>query len=233
VIPGLPELVDAHRGDRPDPDEIRRLFFNIEDRGYALLLGRRRARDASSMGPISTSAAIEGVRRTFDTVVIDVDPELDGEDETGSIDIENHHGVTRVATGLSDLVLLVVRPGMKGMHDLTELVDTFSEFGVPRDKLLPIINFAPRGALARAALTRLVSQLTDLDGQSTSPPIFLPPVRSLEDVHNCASRLPSNLTSHLGRAVDHLIPAVGATTAAVKGSPSKLGSHDHSRIEVA
>ncbi|HTO01668.1 MAG TPA: hypothetical protein VL068_13445, partial [Microthrixaceae bacterium] len=51
VIPGLPELVDAHRGDRPDPDEIRKLFFRIEDRGYDLLLGRRRARDAASMGP--------------------------------------------------------------------------------------------------------------------------------------------------------------------------------------
>ncbi|MGB3412827.1 MAG: hypothetical protein WBA45_16730 [Microthrixaceae bacterium] len=233
VIPGLPELIDAHRADRPDPDEIGRLFFRIEDRGYDLLLGRRRPRDAASMGPISTAAAIEGVRRAFDTVIIDVDSELDGEGETGSVDIENHHGVTRVAADSSDLVLLVVRPGMKGMHDLVELVDAFSEFGVRRNKLLPVVNLAPRSAVARAALTKLVAQLSALDGESAHPPIFLPQVRSLEDIHNCASRLPSTLTAPLGRVVDHLIPANGAVTSTVKGSPPKLGSHDHPRIEVA
>ena len=39
VIPGLPELVDLHRRDRSDPEEVRSLLFGIDDRGYDLLLG--------------------------------------------------------------------------------------------------------------------------------------------------------------------------------------------------
>lgn len=233
VIPGLPELVDAHRGDRPDPDDVRRLFFSIEDRRYDLLLGRRRARDAAAMGPISTAAAIEGIRRAFDTVVIDIDPEVDGESETGSIDIENHHGVSRVVADSADLVLLVVRPGMKGMHDLTELVDSFSEFGVPRDRLLPIINFAPRNAVTRAALTKLVAQISDLNGETSRPPVFLPLVRSLEDVHNCASRLPSNLTNHLGKVVGHLLAHSGASNSRSTVDSHRIDPRERIRSQVA
>lgn len=233
VIPGLPELVDAHRGDRPDPDEIRKLLFPIEARGYDLLLGQRSPRQAASLGPMSTMAAIEGVTRAYDTVVFDIDPNLDGEGETGSVDIENHHGVARAVTDQADLVLLVIRPGMKGMHDLTHLVDSFSEFGVAPEQLVPIVNFAPRTRAARATLTRLVAQLTTFDAQPIRPPIFLPTVRTLEDVHNCASRLPSSLTVHLGRAVTHLLDdsALGGDDA--PDLQHRHGSVERSRIEVA
>ncbi len=232
VIPGLPELIDAHRGDRPDPDQIRELFFQIESRGYSLLLGQRRARDSASLGPLSTMAALNAVRRVFDPVIFDVDPQVDGESETGSIDIENHHGVTRAVADMADLILFVVKPGMKGMHDLTHLVDSFGEFGVARERLVPVVNFAPRGRVARAALTRTVAQLTEFDGLSVRPPVFVPHIRAVEDVHNCASRLPAGMTVHLGRVVNRLLADMAAPEHSESAGPT-ISRIERNRIEVA
>lgn len=84
VIPGLPELVDAHRLGHPSPEEVGRLLFAIDERGYRLLLGLRRHRDWAALRTRSLGHALAGLRRCHDVVVADVDDDLEGEAETGS-----------------------------------------------------------------------------------------------------------------------------------------------------
>ncbi len=44
IVPGVQELVEAHRTRRPAPEDVRALAFQVDERGYDLLLGLRRAR---------------------------------------------------------------------------------------------------------------------------------------------------------------------------------------------
>jgi hypothetical protein len=216
VIPGLPELVEAHRVDEPDPEEVRALLFAIEARDYDLLLGQRRSRDGAAMRPGSVLASIAGLRRSYDAVVVDHDAELDGEAETGSIDIEELHALSRAVAARADLVLLVGRCGVKGLHDLVRLVDRYADAGVPRERLVPVVNSAPRHPATRAGVARVLAELTHPvegagagAGGGAAGPLFVRHLRGLEDVHRSASRLPDALTRPLGRAVGRLLLEVG------------------------
>ena len=51
VVPGVQELVEAHRHGNPTTDEVRRLTFTLDERGYQLLLGLRRHRDWTVLRP--------------------------------------------------------------------------------------------------------------------------------------------------------------------------------------
>ena len=203
VIPGFPELVEAHRIDRPDPEQVRDLLFSIESRGYQLLLGQRRRRDSAAMHPGSIAASIDGLRRSFELVIVDHDPDVDGEEETGSIDLEERHALARHVVAHADLVLLVGRPGVKGLHDLLRHGDRLVGAGLPADRLLPVVNHTPRHPAARAAATRALAELRadSPDGGVVIPPLFLRPARALEDAHRSATRLPDHLTRPLERAV--------------------------------
>src|SRR3546814_12658529 len=44
VVPGVAELVEAHRSGSPGPHEVRDLTWEVGERGYRLLLGLRRHR---------------------------------------------------------------------------------------------------------------------------------------------------------------------------------------------
>ena len=57
VVPGVAELVDAHRGGQPSADEIRTLTFRVPSRSYHLLLGLRRHRDWTVLRPRAFEAA--------------------------------------------------------------------------------------------------------------------------------------------------------------------------------
>lgn len=208
VIPGLPELVEAHRGDRPDPDDVRALLFSSDERGYDLLLGMRRARDWAAMRSRAVASAVEGLRRSYDLVVVDHEPDVEGEDLTGSVDVEERHAVARHVARSADLVLVVGRPGLKGVHDLVRAVDELAEAGARPDRLLPVVNRAPRSPAARAEATRAVRALTTERRSGARPlpgPLFLPHVRRLEELHRSGARLPEALTRPLGRGASALL----------------------------
>lgn len=203
VLPGLPELVEAHRVDQLDPEEVRRLLFPIQNRSYHLLLGQRRSRDAAAMRPHSILAAVEGLRRSFDFVVLDHDPDLDGEAETGSIDIEERHTLSRSTAKTADLIFLVGRPGAKGVHDLIRLIDRYSDLGVPRERLVPIVNQAPKNPAQRMATARVIAELSSSAGAQDSAlvaPLFLRSLRRVEELHRSAAPLPETF----GKPVAHL-----------------------------
>lgn len=199
VIPGLPELVDAHRVDTVDPDEIRRLLFRIDERGYSVLLGLRRARDWVSLRPRSVGAALDGLSRAYPTVVVDLDPDLEGENETGSIDIEDRHCVSRVTVERAALVVVVGGAGVKGIHDLVRQVHELCALGTPTDRILPVVNRGRRNAPTRRSTDMSIAQLLGED--AVLPPVHLPTVSALERVHQQVAPLGHALCHPLGKAV--------------------------------
>lgn len=206
VIPGLPELVDLHRRDRVDPEELRALTFDIPERGYRLVLGQRRVRDWVALRPRALEAALDGLRRTHGVVVVDHDPDVDGEAETGSVDVEERHALARAVVNSADAVLVVARPGLHGVHALLRLIEELTGAGADPARLLPVFVPAPRSPADRAELMRAVHELGGGTGTggSVPPPVFVPRIRRVEDLHRGVGRLPTAAAGRLAAAVDHL-----------------------------
>ncbi len=210
VLPGLPELVEAHRHDELDPSEVRRLLFSQRARGYDLLLGARRPRDLAVMRPAPLAAAIDALRRSYDVVVIEHDPDLDGEDETGSIDVEELHGLARRATALADLVVAVGRPGMWGLHRHVRLLEELDDAGLDPRRVQPVVNHASPAPGQRALHTRTLARLIEpVEHGWRRPPLFLAHNRHVANRLRGAEPLPQRWSRPLAR----LLPALLAELA--------------------
>lgn len=215
LSPGVQELVEAHRSGLLSADEIRSLMASVPGRPYHLLLGLRRSRFWAALRPQAFAAAFDSLERTFRVVVCDVDPDVEGEDEGGSIDVEERNVMARTAMGRAQVALVVGLPSIKGVHGLVRVVDGLLSMGTPAERILPVLNRAPRSAWARAGLTAAFAELTapllgadDRDGLAT--PIFVPD-RRIEEALRDATKLPSALTA----------PLVGGLTAVADRARSR------------
>jgi MinD-like ATPase involved in chromosome partitioning or flagellar assembly len=204
VVPSVQELVDAHRTSRPDAAVLREHTFAVPARGYRLLLGLRRPRSWVALRPRAVDAAVASLQHLADVVVADVEPEVEGEAETGSVDIEDRNALARSALGRADLVVVVLEPSFKGVHAgirvLTELVG----FGVEAARIVPVVNRAPRSPRLRAEITTAVAELArasigDAAGR-LAPPLYLPE-RSVERALRDGAPVPSSFARSLARTV--------------------------------
>jgi hypothetical protein len=208
VIPAVQELVDAHRARWLEPAEIITYTFSLADRGYHLLLGLRRHRDWVTIRPRAFEAALDGLRRTFRVVVADIDPDLEGEDQCGSIDVEERNLLARTAARQADAVVVVASPGLQGSHRLVRTIDGLVTAGVSPERILPVFNNFPRSPRVRSEHTRMVAELVRgrIAGTApVAPPVFLPTRRNLDDVLRDAVRLPNALATPLAAAVAGLL----------------------------
>src|SRR5206468_4246056 len=98
VVPGIQELVEAHRNGAPSTVEVRSLTFDVVDRGYHLLLGLRRHRDWVSIRPRAFDAALDGLRIAYKAVVADLHADFEGDNECGSLDVEERNLFARAVT---------------------------------------------------------------------------------------------------------------------------------------
>jgi len=150
VVPGVQELVDAFRSGRPGAEDLRGLTFGIPTRGYRLLLGLRRSRAWATIRPQAFEACVDGLRGAHRMVVADVEPDVEGEDDGGSIDVEERNSMTRVLGGLL-------------------------AYGVPGARLVAVVNRAPRSIRSRAELTAALAELMPAwAGAGMPSPVFLP-----------------------------------------------------------
>jgi hypothetical protein len=201
VVPGVQELVDAFRAGQPGAAEIRALTFAVPARRYHVLLGLRRARAWSTIRPRAFEATLDGLRRLHRVGVADLDSEVEGEDEGGSVDVEERHVMARATLARADAVVVVGAPGMKGLHALTRVLGDLLSYGVPGERLLPVVNRAPRGAHTRAQLTSALAALLPAWAGSDMPtPIFLPE-RHVDELLRDGARLPDALVAPLTGAV--------------------------------
>lgn len=226
VLPCVQELVEAHRSGRPTTDDVRSLAFSVPARHYHLLLGLRRARHWPAIRPHAFEAAFDSLRRAWSVVVCDIDPDLEGEADAGSIDVEERNVMARTAAAQADVVFAVGRPGVQGVHALVRVVDEMVGAGVDPGRIVPVFNRGPRSARARSALSAAVAELSApfSEGRLASP-IHLPE-RNLEaDVHDGA-RLPGALGAPLAgafRAVIDRAQAHPAPAGPERVRPGTLG----------
>lgn len=175
VVPGLPELIDAHRGRRPEPKAIADLTWHVEERGYDLLLGLRRATDWPTLRARSVTASVEGLRRTWDAVVADVDATVEGEAETGSMDVEDRHLLARTVLLDADLVVLVSRPGMKWVHGTVRVMKDLADLGVDPRVMQTVVLGVGKRPKVRAEVTRALAEVAPRSVRGVlAGPVFLP-----------------------------------------------------------
>jgi hypothetical protein len=202
VVPGVTELVDAHRAAVPEPSAVRASTFAVAARSYHLLLGLRRPRDWAALRPRATDAAISGLLRTFRQVVADVDADVEGEAETGIIETEDRNLMSRIVLGRADVVVVVGHAGTKGLHSLVRTIEDLVSFGVEAPRLVPVLNHAPRSPRGRAELASALSGLgVDAFGVELAAPLFLPTFKRLDGTLRDTSRMPTALGAPVARAV--------------------------------
>jgi MinD-like ATPase involved in chromosome partitioning or flagellar assembly len=210
VIPGVLELVEAHRSGAPRPEDVRALTFDIVASRYRLLLGLRRHRDWTALRPRALRGALDGLCRSFTLVVADVDDDLEGEAATGSADVEDRNLLARTTVGVADVVVVVGSPGAKGAHSLLRVVRDCIAAGVSADRIVPVVNRAPRSRIARAEISRAVTELLAASnpGQVVLSPVFLPERKQVDDAIRDGAALPDALVLPITQAVRARLDAV-------------------------
>jgi MinD-like ATPase involved in chromosome partitioning or flagellar assembly len=234
IVPGVLELVEGHRGARLTAERIRALCFAVPERGYDLLLGVRRHRDWTALRPRALAAALDGLRRTYRLVVADVDPDVEGEAECGSLDVEERNVLARRVLGEADVAVVVGQPGLTGVHAHLRVVRDLIDFGVDPARIAPVVNRAPRNPRARAelstALARLLAEATP-GGALGCTPVFVPERRRLDEIVRDGEPPPAQIVGPLTGAVRALLdrlpaafPAPAAAREPVAVVPGTLAS---------
>jgi hypothetical protein len=203
IVPGVQELVEAHRGRRPTAEEVQALTFDVTGRHYHLLLGLRRSRYWSTVRPRSFEAAFDSLRHAFGTVVCDITADFEGEEDGGSIDVEERNIMARTAVQRADAVVVVGTAGVKGLHALVRVIGDLLDVGVVPPRIVPVLNLAQRNPKVRAEMTAALAQLISLPaGAATSlpSPVFLPQ-RRVEAALRDGAPLPAPLGPLLAGAV--------------------------------
>jgi hypothetical protein len=211
VVPGLQELVELHRTGRPDPTQVRSSLWAFPDRGYDLLPGLRRHRDWTVLRPRALDAALTSLRRSYATVVADTDPDLEGEPETGSLDIEDRNACARLLTATADVVVVTGTGDLVGVHRLVRNLAALATHDVDPRRLLPVISRPPRGPQRRAELSRSIALLLGelAPGTATVAPLMVPTRRDLDPLIVDGSPLPRSLVTPIGSAVAAVLERAG------------------------
>ena len=122
VVPGVQELVEAHRSGRrrptrcgPSPSPWSSAATPCCSGCAGPAPGRRCDRGPS---PLPSTRS----RRVFDVVVGDVTADFEGEADGGSADVEDRNALARTAVAAADVGFVVGRPGVKGLHALVRTV---------------------------------------------------------------------------------------------------------------
>ena len=231
VIPGIQEMVEAHRLGRPSRQQVRDMTFTVPDRGYDLLLGVRRHRDWVALGASSVEAAVESLAATYRETVFDTGSDLDDEVTTGSHDIADRNATTLVPLRRSHSVVVVARPGLAGLHRLIGLIGELERLEIDPSRVALIINCAPRRRRARAEILAALTELCPVELRPAArAATMIPTIADLESRHSTVAPFPRRLTSPLVAAVGGLgeIPDPIATptsqpVAVVPGSLGHLG----------
>ena len=210
VVPGVQELVDAHRVGRLSSDETRAMTFDAVGRGYHLLLGLRRPRDWTAIRPRAFEATLDGLQRSYRHVIADVDADIEGQSETGSLDIEDRNLFARTIIPRADVVVVTGMAGVKGLHSLTRTLRNLVGFGIPVERFLPVIVQAPRSPHRRSEIRATLDALLTGDGLSDlASPAYVPDRRDLEAALRDGVRLPDMLGATIRDRVDKLIERSG------------------------
>ncbi len=206
VTPGIQELVERFRTRSLTPDDIRRLCFTIDGRGYDLLIGLRRRRFWTSLRPAACTSSLNAFANAYAASVFDVDNDVEGENESGSIDIEERNVLARTALRMADSVVVVGQASLKGLHSLTRVIHDLGDYGIDPSRIQPVLNYAPQNPRARAAYASALVDLVDKpdlqESENIAPPLFLP-TRNVDECVRAIAPLPNGIVDPLASYALH------------------------------
>lgn len=226
VVPGVQELVEAHRGAAPTAATVRGMLFRARERHYDLLLGLRRHEDWAALRPRAVHAAISGLRRSYQTVVADCDGDLEGEAECGSPEVEERNGLARAALDAATVVLAVGRAGVQGTHRLARTLRSLANHVEPA-RVQVVVNAAPGRRRDRAAVVTALDRLTVDGAHPPSSPVFVPWHPKLERTLRDGLPAPAAIGRPAGRAVLAALDRLEAPSGAARATriaPGSLGT---------
>ncbi len=210
LVPSIQEVVEAHRTSVPPRHGLLEQTFDVPGRGYRLLLGLRRPQHWVSLRPRAVETTLDSLQSLVDVVVADVEADVEGEAETGSTDVEDRNLLARATLARAEVVVVVGEPSMKGLAAVVRTIGDLLTFGIPTDRLLPVVNRAPRSPRARAELTATVAKISraNLGGGvgvgGEPPPLANPlylPERGVDDALRDGVALPAGMARSLARGV--------------------------------
>jgi hypothetical protein len=225
LVPGIQELVEAHRTSVPRLPDVHDQTFDVPDRGYRLLLGLRRRRHWTTLRPRAVEATLDSLQRLVDVVVADVEADVEGEAETGSLDVEERNLLARATIARADLVAVVGEPSMKGLVALVRTMADLLAFGVPIDRLLPVVVRSPRSPRQRGELGRAVAELLASSAGAVSArmcPVLHLPARDLGPYLRDGAALPSPLPRAAAGAAAAVLDRVGTLVDPVSAVPERI-----------
>lgn len=203
VVPGLQELVDLHRTANPSVGDVRNHFWFTPRHGYDVLPGLRRHRDWSTLRRRSTLAALASILNAYGIVVADADSDVEGEEQTGSIDIEDRNFLARELATNADLVVLSARGGISGLSRSLQTFRDLVELGVQTERVLLVVIGAPRSTRQRSELTRTALRLFNeaVPSHSLATPVMVPIRRDLEPFFHDGTAPPLSALGSISAAV--------------------------------
>ena len=207
---GLPALVEAHRRGSVDPASLDGYLAAVAERGYLLLTGLHRRRAWSAVRPRALHTAVASLLARFSWVVADTDSDVEGEPDTGSLDVEERNAMSRCALGHASAVVVVGAPGVKGTYSLLRTIEDLAAFGVAPERIVPVVNRCSVRRRGRAELAGAVRELATPAG--VRRPVFLPD-REVERALVDAAALPGWLVDPVVAAVREVVAAVGSEDA--------------------
>jgi hypothetical protein len=212
LVPSIQEVVEAHRTSRPPLETVLDQTFEVPARGYRLLLGLRRPRHWVTLRPRALETALDALQSLADVVVADVELDVEGEAESGSTDVEDRNLLARATLARADLILVVGEPSMKGLYALVRSIGELQAFGVPLERLLPVVNRGPRSARGRAAVTGALARLAQAslgpDAEALANPLHVPE-RPVDEALRDGVALPSAMARSLARAAAAVLQRTG------------------------
>jgi MinD-like ATPase involved in chromosome partitioning or flagellar assembly len=226
IAPGLQELVDAHRNGTPLVHAVHDFFFDVDRGGYALLVGLRQHRDWTVIRPRAFEAALTNVQRAFRFVVADIDGDLEGETETGSIDVEERNLLARLTSMRADVVVVVGTATLTGVRAIARTTKQLRVLGVDASRIVVVVNRAPRSPRLRADISRAIAEL--IDESTLRNPLFAGDRKQVEQRQRDAAPLPDAYCAPLTRALLHVLgevsPNITSTNDPVVVAPGSLGA---------
>ena len=105
--------------------------------------------------------------------------------------------------GAVSVVVVVGMPGPKGAHSLLRVVRDCIAAGVGPERIVPVVNRAPRSRTVRAETSRAITDLLAASnpGQAVLSPVFLPERKQLDEVLRDGVALPDTLVAPISLAV--------------------------------
>lgn len=206
VVPNLIDLIERLRRGAPTASDVRDLCFDVDARGYSLLLGTHRHHEWTALGPQSVAQVLVSLRTTFRHVVVDTHADFDGEHDSGSLDIEERNSGSRTATSEADLVVVTGASGFKGLLDLTRTIAKLRHNGIDAARIVPVVTGRPRSASARSEISKAIADVIE-EPLALAAPIFVPRRGDVERSHLHGEPLPASLTRTLGPPLERLLDA--------------------------